>query len=212
MDPATLIAGSLAILFALLAILQWRRATDLEERVRELEGKLLDASPTPKELDAIAAPPPDAEPEAAEPEPEAAAEPVAEPAPEPAAEAEPEPEPEPEHEPMAALPPVEPEDEPLAALPPVEPEPPAEPPRPAEPDPLRLEALKVVAEAFELARYLDFDFIVEKPSTFRVTVPLTASNGKAVRYLEDGMFPCLKQVRVEDSQAILHIDTAKGPP
>ncbi|HEY8427640.1 MAG TPA: hypothetical protein VIL20_04665, partial [Sandaracinaceae bacterium] len=97
-----------------------------------------------------------------------------------------------------------------------EPEPEAKPepaaPKPAEPDSLRLEALKVVAEAFELARYLDFDAIVEKPSTYRVTVPITAANGKALRYLRDGMFGCLKSVKLENDTAVLHIDTSKGPP
>ncbi len=97
----------------------------------------------------------------------------------------------------------------MAAAPAPEPEP---APKEPEPDPLRLEALKVVTEAFELARYLDFDAIVEKPSTYRVTVPITAANGSAVRYLKDGMFACLKKVKVEGSKAVLHVDTSKGPP
>src|SRR5690606_24222958 len=114
-----------------------------------------------------------APPEEREPEPEAKAEPEA--TAEPEAKAEP---PEPEAKPEPA------------------PEPPK--PKPAEADPLRLEALKVVTEAFELARYLDFDAIVEKPSTYRVTVPITAANGGALRYLKDGMFGCLKSVKLEE--------------
>lgn len=114
-------------------------------------------------------------------------------------------EPEATAEPEAKAEPPEPEAKPEPA-----PEPPK--PKPAEADPLRLEALKVVTEAFELARYLDFDAIVEKPSTYRVTVPITAANGGALRYLKDGMFGCLKSVKLEEKNAVLHIDTSKGPP
>ncbi|MCA9604493.1 MAG: hypothetical protein KC619_02790, partial [Myxococcales bacterium] len=107
---------------------------------------------------------------------------------------EPEPEPEPVPEPVAPVAaPVAP------AVPAVDPE-------------LRIKALKVVAEAFETTRYLDFDAIVEKPSTYRVTVPITAANGPAVRFLEAGMFACLKKIEIEGSNAKLYIDSSKGPP
>ncbi len=229
MDPVTVIAGSLAVVFALLALMQWRRAEDLESRVRELEAKLTETLPAPK--DVLPAPPPEEtaaphEPERAQAEPardeaESAAEQESdavddadeaeeqesaedeseedEPA-DDEAEAEPAEDDAEEEEETPAPAAIE---APIAAAPVA---------KPAEPDLLRLEALKVVAEAFELARYLDFDAIVEKPSTYRVTVPLTAANANAVRYLEDGMFNCLKEVRLEDASAILHIDTSKGPP
>ena len=236
MDPVTIVAGAIAVFFALLAMLQWRRAADLEDRVRELEAQREDRLPPPaeepepqveaapaaraiedaredededdeegedededEEPEAIVAPlavepeedeheddeeeDEDEEDEDEEDEEEVAAGPA--PAPEP----EPQPEPEPEPEPAPA--PVAPR---------------------AEPDPLRLEALKHVQESFEMCRYLDFDAIVEKPSTYRVTIPITAANGKALRYLTDGMFPCLKQVRIEEGKAVLHIDMSKGPP
>ncbi|HJL16379.1 MAG TPA: hypothetical protein RMH99_12025, partial [Sandaracinaceae bacterium LLY-WYZ-13_1] len=71
MDPLTLVAGSLAVLFLLLAMLQWRRAADLEDRVRELEGKLAEASPPARErLEAEEPEPEPEEPEPEEPEPE----------------------------------------------------------------------------------------------------------------------------------------------
>jgi hypothetical protein len=203
MDPVALVAGSLAVLFALLAMLQWRRAADLEGRVRELEAKLAEAVPPPKEPADAEKPRPPEQPEATEERSEA--EPEAE-------EAGPEEEPEAaEEEPEAA------EEGPgaEAAEPEHRPEPerePAPPPKPAGPDPLRLKALEVVSGAFETCRYLDFDAIVEKPSTYRVTLPMTADNGEAVRHLEDGMFPCLVKVSIEGSKATLHIDTSKGPP
>ena len=75
-----------------------------------------------------------------------------------------------------------------------------------------MQALKIVNESYETCRYLDFNAIVEKPSTYRVTVPITAANGEAVRYLEAGMFPCLKKVMLEDDKAVLHVDMSKGPP
>jgi hypothetical protein len=211
MEPATLIAGAIALVFALLAMLQWRRATDLEERVRELEGKLADAQPSPRELGAAA---PTPEPPPAAPEPEPAPEAAEEPAP-----AAPEPEPTAEQAaeqpgaldevaPIADLPPVEPTDDPASARASNA----ATAPSSGAPESMRLAALEVVAQAFEQARYLDFDFIVEKPSTYRVPVPITAANGKAVRHLEAGMFPCLAAVHIEGSEAVLHIDTAKGPP
>jgi predicted DNA-binding transcriptional regulator YafY len=196
MDPATLIAGAIAIVFALLAMLQWRRASDLEERVRELEGKLADALPAPRELaPAVSAAPVSAPVVTPEPEP-----PTLPPEPD---------EPEglealPTEAPMPELEPIDPADDPASARAPAA--------SSASNDSMRLAALEVVAQAFELARYLDFDFIVEKPSTYRVTVPITAANGNAVRYLEAGMFTCLKAIRIEDGKAILHIDTAKGPP
>ena len=40
MDPVTIGAGALAIVFAVIAFLQWKRATEAETRVRELEAKL----------------------------------------------------------------------------------------------------------------------------------------------------------------------------
>jgi outer membrane biosynthesis protein TonB len=226
MEPFTFIAGSLAVVFALLALLQWRRAEDLERRVQELEGKR-ESEPAPAREEAPkpakASEPPAAAASKAEDDDEdededeedddeeeeeeraeaAPKEPPTEPAPEPPPAAEPEPPVEPE--PVAEAAPPEPEPTP---------EPPASEPEP-EPEPdnsLRLEALKVVADAFELAKYLNFDAIVEKPSTYRLTVPVTAANSAAVRYLEPGMFSCLKHVSVEGSKAVLHIDTSKGPP
>lgn len=237
MDPLTLMMGLAAVVFGLTTMMFWRRAADLEERVRELEGKLADTLPAPKEI-AKADAPADREEPAEEPAPAQKAAPDdddddddddgdeeeddegdegdgddeeeeeeddEEEEAEPDAKApvvekeEAEPEPEPAKEEVAAAPPApEPEPEPA--------------PKAPEPDPLRLEALKVVSEAFELARYLDFDAIVEKPSTYRVTVPITAANGNAVRYLKDGMFTCLKKVKLEGNSAVLHVDTSKGPP
>ncbi len=224
MDPVV-IAGGLAVAFALLALMLWRRAADLEEQVRALEAKLADRAPTKESARAEAAKDDAAKDEARveeedederaeaaesnddEEEDEASdddddeeddeEEVAAAPAPPTEQAAAP--------EPVAEAEPPEPVAEPSA---PAEPAPPPK----AEPDPRRLEALKIVSEAFELARYLDFDAIVEKPSTYRVTIPITAANGKAVRFLEDGMFTCLAQVRIEDDNAVLHIDTGKGPP
>lgn len=190
MEPATLIAGASALVFAILAMLQWRRATDLEARLRALEAELADLRSA--RLAPELAPAPPVEPPL-EPEPPDAT-PLEPAVAEPPAELEALPEP----------PAVEPGDDPASARRSLEPG--------GEPESLRLEALKVVAEAFETARYLDFEFIVQKPSTYRVSVPLTAANGRAVRHLEEGMFPCLKQVRIEDGKAVLHIDTAQGPP
>jgi len=191
MEPVTLVTASLAVVFALVAWIGWRRAADLGARVRALEARL-EALPSPEP---VPEEPDEAEPVREEPD-------ESEPAPPPAEvetgkTVEPEP---PEPEPALPLEPDEP-----APLPPVE-------AAPAGPDPLRLEALQVVAEAYETCRYLDFDAIVEKPSTYRVTVPLTAANARAVRYLEDGMFPCLAQVRLDDDRAVLHVDMSKGPP
>ena len=42
---AVLGAGALAVVFAVIALLQWRRASELEERVRELEAKLAEPLP-----------------------------------------------------------------------------------------------------------------------------------------------------------------------
>ncbi|HEY8431135.1 MAG TPA: hypothetical protein VIL20_22300, partial [Sandaracinaceae bacterium] len=56
MDPLTLMLGLAAVVFGLTTLMFWRRAADLEERVRELEGKLADSLPAPKEvLPALAA-------------------------------------------------------------------------------------------------------------------------------------------------------------
>lgn len=176
MDPL-IITGGLAVVFAVLALLAWRRAADLEDQVRELRAKLAALESTPKEASGAQAAN-DTEP-AAEDERDGGADEVA-----------------------AA--PAAPTSEEVP--------PPAAPTAPDPDDPLRLEAMKVVTDAFELARYLDFDAIVEAPSTYRVTVPITVANGNAVRYLEDGMFPCLKHVRIEDGHAVLYVDTSKGPP
>jgi FtsZ-interacting cell division protein ZipA len=218
MEPITLVAGSLAVVFLLLAVLQWRRAMDWEERARELEAKLRTLTEGEDESEAEEAEDEEEEepePKAEEKEPEEEPE-EEKPKEEPAAREE-EPPAEEEEEPVAAKPeaaaePAAPEPEPAPPRRDPEPEPP--PKRAPEPDPLRVEALKVVAEAYELARYLDFDAIVEKPNTYRVTVPITAANGNALRYLEAGMFACLKEVRIEEDEdtAILHVDMSKGPP
>lgn len=206
MDPV-IIAGGLAVAFALIALLLWRRAAELADKVRQLEAKLAEhaaaaaATSAPVSVEALT--PSEEVPQSDEP-------------------------PRSETEELASEPPtsnqttdaVTERDESAETDAPIEeagdaPSEPstaeAETPAPT-PDRLRVEALKVVAEAFELARYLDFDAIVEKPSTYRVEVPITAANGEAVRYLEDGMFRCLSHVRIEDDTAILHIDTGKGPP
>jgi len=227
MDPVV-IAGGLAVAFALAALMLWRRAADLEEQVRALTAKLAERGPEEESAAAEKAPAKanaendededederaeaaddstdEDEDEDAEGDEEDEDELAASPAPPTEQAAAPEPVAEP------AKPAPEPElaePEPAAAAPAE----PAPAPKAPEPDPRRLEALKIVSEAFELARYLDFDAIVEKPSTYRVTVPITAANGSAVRFLEDGMFTCLAQVRIEDDSAILHIDTGKGPP
>ncbi len=203
MDPV-IVAGGLAVAFALVALLLWRRAADLEEKVRELEAKLAEraAAPPKEEVEVASAKPaellPVERPEerTSEEDDEVDEDELDE---DERAEAEEPPEEDEEEEEIAA---AEPEATPAAQ------------PAPSKPatDPMRVEALKVVSEAFELARYLDFDAIVEKPSTYRVTIPITAANGEAVRYLEDGMFSCLSQVRIEDDTAVLHIDTGKGPP
>lgn len=199
MDPV-IIAAALAASFALMALLMWRRAAALEDKVRELEAALAaskalaQAEPVEVPLER-AAPSTSKSPEAPE-----------------SLEAAPDAEPPKDETPKDETPKdeaPEPEAPEPEAPAPSAPEAPAPSP---EPDRLRLAALKVVSDAFELARYLDFDAIVEKPSTYRVTVPITAANGEAVRYLEDGMFSCLSQVRIEDDSAILHIDTGKGPP
>ncbi len=218
MEPATLIPISLAIVFSLLTMLYWRRAADLEERVRELEAKL-DAL-EPEEASAQTAADEEAKVEETQSEPSqepqtaAEEEKVEEQAQsEEHEESEKESEPEEaaaEQEPAAAA--SEEMVEPEQAPPPKREPEPVRTQEPPEPDPLRLAALKVVSEAFELARYLDFDAIVEKPSTYRVTVPMTAANGNAIRYLQQGMFACLKEVLFEDDTAVLHIDTSKGPP
>jgi cytoskeletal protein RodZ len=230
MDPV-IVAGGFAVLFALVALMLWRRAADLEEQVRLLEAKLADRAPAKEPAAA-----PEKEPEEATAEDEQdederaeAEEPDEEEEEDEASddEGEGEDDDEDEDEELAAAAPAPPTEEAVAPPPepavaepePAEPEPaaaalpePAPPPKAPEPDPLRLAALKIVSDAFELARYLDFDAIVEKPSTYRVTVPITAANGNAVRFLEDKMFTCLAQVRIEDDSAILHIDTGKGPP
>ena len=237
MDPVV-IAGGLAVAFALLALMLWRRAADLEEQVRALEAKLADRAPTKESAPAEAAKDDAAEDEAAkdeakveeedederaeaaesnddEEEDEASDDDEEEDEEEDDEEEDDEEEvaaaPAPPTEQAAAPEPVAEAEPPEPVAEPAAPAEPAPPPK-AEPDPRRLEALKIVSEAFELARYLDFDAIVEKPSTYRVTIPITAANGKAVRFLEDGMFTCLAQVRIEDDNAVLHIDTGKGPP
>lgn len=235
MDPV-IIAGGLAVAFALVALLLWRRAADLEEQVRALEAKLADRPAPPAEAAEARSEPDDAHEASAEAgaaadeadEDEADEDERAE-AEEAEADSDDDDD---EDEPAAreddegdeagddrAEEPSDEAEEDSAAAAPAEEAAPAQtvtpeaaPPKAAAPDPMRLEALKIVTEAFELARYLDFDAIVEKPSTYRVTVPITAANGNAVRYLEDGMFTCLSQVRIEDDSAVLHIDTGKGPP
>jgi hypothetical protein len=107
---------------------------------------------------------------------------------------EPKPEPEPKHEP--------------------EPEPvPAPKPRP-EDDRMRPLAAKVVGEAYEMCRYLDFSAMIDdaNPSLYRTTLTLTAANAEVLRYLETGMFPCLKHFELEGETAVLHIDLSKGTP
>lgn len=235
MDPVSIVVGAIAVVCALLAMMQWRRASDLEDRVRELEAQLAQAPLPPA---AEASPPEEADDEEEEDEPEPEEEPEDEPEDEDEEAEEPEEE---EEEPAAAAQPEveapeeaeepeeedeEPEDEPLdeedddepAPLQPVAPVPQRVAPVAApvakspEPDLLRLEALKIVADSFEMCRYLDFNAIVEKPSTYRITVPITAANGKAVRYMTVGMFPCLELVKIEGSKAILHINMSKGSP
>jgi len=228
MDPVSIVAGMAALVFALIAMLQWRRASELEETVRQLEAKLEARLPPPEAQEADAE-----EPEAAEEEEEDAdEEDPAEEEPEEPAEEEDVDEDDDEEELEAEAAPPEAEDEPEAeAGAPEEdaPEPPPKPdatpqpivspqpvakPKPVAPKPDRRRqlALEVVTEAFETCRYLDFDAIVEKPSTYRVTVPMTAANADGVRFLEVGMFACLKMVKLEDDRAILHIDTSQGPP
>lgn len=227
MDPVV-IAGGLAVAFALLALMLWRRAADLEEQVRALEAKLADRAPTKESAPAEAAKDDAAKDEARveeedEDERAEAAESNDDEEEDEASDDDDDDDDEEDDEEEVAAAPAPPTEQAAAPEPVAEAEPPepvAEPAAPAEPapppkaepDPRRLEALKIVSEAFELARYLDFDAIVEKPSTYRVTIPITAANGKAVRFLEDGMFTCLAQVRIEDDNAVLHIDTGKGPP
>ena len=50
------------------------------------------------------------------------------------------------------------------------------------------------------------------PVVAAATVPITAANGAAVRFLEAGMFGCLKRVEIEGTNAKLYIDSSKGPP
>ncbi len=231
MDPLSIVAGSFAVVFALLAMLQWRRASELEETVRQLEAKLAARLPPPEEPPAAPAPEPtqeapdeDEPPAEEEPDeddedeaPEADEAPADDEGDEPEAEPEddePEDDEPEDDEPEADEPEADepaddaPDEEPAAA----EAEPAPEPPAPEPPDNRRQIALQVVTEAFETCRYLDFDAIVEKPSTYRVTVPITAANADGVRMLEPGMFACLKHVAIESDRAVLHIDSSKGRP
>lgn len=227
MDPMMLIPWIAAVIFMLTSIWLWRRAIDAEERIAELEAQLKKGLPRPEPAPEEAEPAPAQEEEEEgeeeeedeedeDEEEEAAAAPAAKQEPAPTSEP-----PKAKSEPPAAAPKSEPpkaKSEPPKA----KSEPPkSEPPKPAsEPavaavpaeDPLRKEAIKVVRDALELARYLDFDAIVEPPTVYRVTVPITSANGKALRYLTDDMFPALKKVTIEGSNAILHVDIGKPAP
>ena len=214
MDPVLAAASLAAVIFALLAMLQWRRAGDLEDRVRELEAKLADATPRPADDPEPEAEPPVAraeepeEDESDQDEPEDEEDESEEDEPEEdESEEEPEEDEPEEDEPEEDEPEEEEADAPAPA--PAAAKPAA---KPAGPDPQRMAALKVVTDAFETCRYLEFDAIVEKPATYRVTVPLTAANGATLRYLEKDMFACLVFIEIEGSQAVLHIDMQKGRP
>ncbi|MFK7984744.1 MAG: hypothetical protein AB8I08_01855 [Sandaracinaceae bacterium] len=225
MDPVNIVLGLVAFTFALLALTQRMRVGDLETKVKDLEAKLADRLPAPPP-DPEPAPAPEPEEEDEEDDEEEEDEVADEPAPEPDEEEDEEEAEEleevdeieePPSEPEIATPAEAAEPKVEAAEPKVEAAEPVgapvpTPPKKAGPDPLRLAALEHVQQAFETCRYLDFDAIVKKPSTYRVTVPVTAASGPALRHLEDGMFPCLEEVRIEGSNAILHIDTSKGPP
>lgn len=185
MDPVTLFTVSFALVFAGLALLKWRRASHLEARLQRLEGTLAMPPAAPREAKGSNAAAGNAPASVDEP---TAGKPTVD-------------------EPTELV--LE-EDAVLDAE--VRSTAYARAEAPSGPDPRRLEALALVNGAFETCCRLGFDAIVEKPATYRVTVPLTAANTRAVRYLADGMFPCLARVSVERDQAILHIDTSKGPP
>ena len=187
MDIVSIVACVVAAVFAalwLVALRSGRAALDrAQSRIEELEARLLDVQ----------------RPRVAEPAPSPVPSPV--PAPVPGDES-----------PGYSTEALRAESAPLPTPAPA----PAPAPAP-EPDRDRLRPLAgaVVREAYQMTRYLDFDALVDEKKdkkTYRVTVPLTAANAEAVRYLKAGMFPCLRHIEIAGNTAVLHIDTSKGSP